>query len=92
MKKIAFLPFSITGGVLAGFVAKKTFEQVWGLIDEEEPPDPSVLRSSWAKLLLATAIEGAIFRATRAAVDRGSRKAFMDLTGSWPGKLEPEPE
>jgi Protein of unknown function (DUF4235) len=92
VKKIAFLPFSIVGGLLAGFVAKKTFEQVWGLVDEEEPPDPSILRTSWAKLILATAIEGAIFRATRAVVDRGSRKAFMGVTGAWPGDIEPEPE
>jgi hypothetical protein len=92
MSKLFFAPFSIVGGLIAGFVGKKLFEQVWGLVDSEEPPDGSVRRTTWAKLLAATAIEGAIFRATRAAVDRGTRASFFRLTGSWPGDEAPEPK
>ena len=44
------------------------------------------------KLLLANALEGAVFRATRAAADHGSRRAFASLTGSWPGDEAAEPE
>ena len=40
MSKILFIPVSVLGGLVAGFVGKKVFEQVWGLIDEEEPPEP----------------------------------------------------
>ena len=90
--KLLFIPFSVAGGLIAGFLGKKIFEQVWGLIDSEEPPEPEHRVSSWGKLIAATALEGAIFRATRAAVDHGSRKAFANLTGSWPGKDAPEPE
>jgi len=90
--KVLFIPFSIGGGLVAGFVGKKVFEQIWGLIDEEEPPEPEHRVSPWGKMLLATALEGAIFRATRAAADRGSRQAFASLTGTWPGQEEPEPE
>jgi hypothetical protein len=92
VKKIVFLPFGITGGLIAGFAARKLFEQIWGLIDEEEPPDASIRDTSWAKLIAATAMEGAIFRATRAVADRGSRIAFAGVTGAWPGDEEPEPE
>jgi Protein of unknown function (DUF4235) len=92
MSKLLFAPFSIVGGLIAGFVGKKLFEQVWGLIDEEEPPDGSIRRTTWAKLIAATALEGAIFRATRAITDRGARQSFFKLTGSWPGDQEPEPE
>jgi hypothetical protein len=92
MKKLLFAPFSITGGIIAGFIGKKLFDQVWGLIDEEEPPDGSVRRASWAKLIVATALEGAIFRATKAAFDRGARSGFLRLTGSWPGDEKPKPE
>jgi hypothetical protein len=90
--KILFLPFSIVGGILAGFVGKKIFEQVWGLIDEEEPPGPKHRETSWLKLVAALALEGAIFRAVRGAFDHGSRTSFAKLTGTWPGEQRPEPE
>ena len=77
---------------MAGFVAKRLFAAAWGLIDEEGPPDSEHRRASWPKLIVAAALEGAIFRATRAAADHGSRKAFAGVTGSWPGEEEPEPE
>jgi hypothetical protein len=92
VSKLLFIPFSILGGLLAGFVGKKAFEQVWGLIDEEEPPEPEHRVSPWGKMLLATALEGAIFRATRAAADHGARRAFANVTGTWPGEEAPEPE
>jgi hypothetical protein len=42
-------------------------------------------------LLLALALEGAIFRAVRGAFDHGARQLFSRLTGTWPGEEEPEP-
>jgi hypothetical protein len=90
--RILFTPFSIIGGLIAGFLAKKVFDQVWGLIDDEEPPESEHRRISWGKLIAATALEGAIFRATKAATDHGARRAFAGVTGSWPGSEEPDPE
>jgi hypothetical protein len=90
--KLLFIPFSVAGGLIAGFLGKKIFEQAWGIIDEREPPEPEHRDASWGKVLAAAALEGAVFRATRAAVDRGSRRAFEGVTGSWPGEREPEPE
>ena len=90
--KLLFIPFSVGGGLIAGFIGKKVFEQIWGVIDDEEPPEPEHRRAPWGKVLAAAALEGAIFRATRAATDRGTRMAFANLTGSWPGEEEPEPE
>jgi Protein of unknown function (DUF4235) len=90
MSKILFVPFSILAGLLAGFVGKKVFDGVWGLIDEEEAPDGSEREVPWAKLLTAAAIEGAIFRAVKSATDRGSRHAFEKVTGTWPGEEEPD--
>ena len=90
--KLLFIPFSVIGGLLAGFMGKKLFEQVWGVIDDEEPPQPEHRYVGFGKVLLAAALEGAIFRAVRAAVDHQSRHAFAGLTGSWPGAEEPEPE
>ena len=35
MAKLLFIPVSVGGGLLAGFVSKKIFDQIWGLFDAE---------------------------------------------------------
>jgi Protein of unknown function (DUF4235) len=90
--KFAFAPLGIIAGLLAGLVGKKIFEQVWGVIDDEEPPDPKHRAISVPKLLAALALEGAIFRAVRGLVDHASRRSFARFAGTWPGEEAPEPE
>ena len=90
MTKILFMPFSIVGGFLAGKIAQLLFERVWSLVEDRESPEPEHRYVSWAKLLAALAIEGAIFRAVRGGVDHGSRELFRRLTGAWPGEEAPE--
>jgi hypothetical protein len=92
MGKLLFTPLSIAGGLLAGFLGKKLFEQIWGLIDKEEPPEAKHRDISVWKMIAALAIEGAIFRGVRGAIDHYSRRSYARLTGSWPGEEEPEPE
>ncbi len=91
MSKILFIPFSVIGGILAGIVGKKTFEMLWGVVDNEEAPDPKHRDISVGKLVPALLLEGAIFRAIRGLFDHGTRHAFSRLTGSWPGEERPEP-
>ena len=91
MGKLLFTPLSIAGGLLAGFVGKKLFEQIWGLIDKEGPPEAKHRDISVWKMIAALAIEGAIFRAARGAIDHYARRSYARLTGSWPGEEEPEP-
>jgi hypothetical protein len=90
MGKILFIPFSIAGGLVAGLVAKKAFDVAWGLVDDEEPPEPEHRDVSVPKLAAALALEGALFRVARGLADRGSRLSFYRLTGSWPGEEEPD--
>jgi hypothetical protein len=90
--KILFIPFSIVGGLIAGFLSKKVFDQLWGLVDEEEPPDSKHRDIHWGKLLAAAALQGAIFRAVKEASDHYSRRAFAGVTGSWPGEERPDAE
>jgi Protein of unknown function (DUF4235) len=92
MSKVLFIPVSVAGSLAAGFVGKKLFEQIWGLIDKEEPPEPKHREISWAKLFAALALEGAIFRAVRGLFDQAARRGFAKLTGTWPGEERPEPE
>jgi uncharacterized protein DUF4235 len=88
--KIAFLPVSILGGLLAGILGEKIFERLWGLVDDEEPPDAKHREIGMAKLVIALIIEGAIFRLVRGLFDHGSRRVFARLTGTWPGEQAPD--
>jgi hypothetical protein len=90
--RLLFAPFSIAAGLLAGFLGKKLFDQIWGAFDKEEPPEAKHRDISVTKMILALAIQGAIFRAVRGALDHYARRFFARTTGSWPGKEEPEPE
>jgi hypothetical protein len=90
--KLAFTPLSIVLGLVAGIIGKKIFEQVWGLIDDEEPPDAKHREISFVKLVFALIFEGAIFRLVKGLTDHGARQAFARATGTWPGEEAPEPE
>jgi hypothetical protein len=90
--KIAFTPLSIVLGLIAGLVGKKIFEQIWGLIDDEEPPDAKHRDIKYTKLVAALLFEGAIFRLVKGLTDHGARRSFARVTGTWPGEEEPEPE
>jgi Protein of unknown function (DUF4235) len=90
--KFVFAPISIVLGLIAGSFGKKIFEQIWGLIDDEEPPKPEHREFSWPKLIAALAVEGAIFRLVKGLVDHGTRTSFAKVTGAWPGEERPERE
>jgi Protein of unknown function (DUF4235) len=90
MSRVLFAPFSLLGGLAAGFIGKKLFEGLWSLLDKEEPPDPKHRDVPWRKLVPALLLEGAIFRAVRGAADHASRKAFSKATGRWPGETRLE--
>jgi len=90
--KLLFIPFSVIGGLASGFVAKKLFEQAWGVVDTQEPPKPEHREVGFGKVIAAAALEGAIFNGTRAAIDHKSRQAFATATGTWPGEKRPDEE
>jgi hypothetical protein len=90
MTKVLFLPFSVIGGFLAGKVATMIFERLWRVVDDQASPEPDQRWAQWPKLVLALALEGAIFRTVRGGFDRGSRELFTRLTGAWPGKDAPK--
>jgi hypothetical protein len=83
--KLVFAPIGIVAGLAAGFAAQKTFDRVWAILDDEEPPDPSDRGARYAKLVPALLVEGAIFRLTKGIVDHGVRGGFARMTGTWPG-------
>jgi hypothetical protein len=90
MGKVLFIPVSIVSGLLAGLAGRRLFEALWGLVDDQEPPDPEHREISWPKLVVAHALSGAVFGAIRGVVDHAARKSFYRATGAWPGEERPE--
>jgi len=88
--KILYKPFGLMLGLLAGLLSQKLFNAVWGVFDNEEPPEPTTQEADWTKVLAAAAVQGVTFRMTRAAVDRFGAKGFHHLTGVWPGDRRQE--
>lgn len=80
-----YKPFSIAFGVAGGVLAGMIFKQVWKVIaGEEEAPEATSQDYTWAEVLTAAAIQGAIFAVVKAAVDRGGAAGVRRLTGEWP--------
>jgi Protein of unknown function (DUF4235) len=86
MSKLLFKPVSIVSGILAGLIGTRLFRGVWRLIDKERPPKPEERPASAGKLIAALLLEGALFRLVRGLAEHGSRQAFSNLTGIWPGE------
>jgi hypothetical protein len=90
MGKVAFLPVSLGGGLLAGIVARKLFTLTWKVVDDQEPPEPGHREIHLGKLVLALILRGALSSLVKGLFDHGSRQLFTRLTGAWPGEEAPE--
>jgi membrane protein len=72
--------------VLGGMLARSLFKKIWQTATgEEEAPKPTDARRGWGEILLAAALQGAIFAVVQAALDRGTAEGTSKLTGVWPG-------
>ncbi|MEU0369769.1 DUF4235 domain-containing protein [Streptomyces sp. NPDC006283] len=84
--KIAYKPIGLALGASGGALAGAAFGQVWKRLGhDEEAPDATDEDRSWGEVLLAAALQGAIFALVKATVDRGGATAIRRLTGTWPG-------
>jgi predicted metal-dependent enzyme (double-stranded beta helix superfamily) len=87
--KLLSLLVSVLGGMLAGVI----FKQVWRLTArEEEAPSATDAQRGWREVLIAAALQGAIFAVVKAALDRGTATAARKLTGTWPGDEDKAPK
>jgi hypothetical protein len=84
--KFAYRPIGLVGGILAGTLSGIVFKQIWKAVSNEDDA-PSALQSEYSmkEVVLAAALQGAIFAATKAAIDRAGARGFKQLTGAWPG-------
>jgi hypothetical protein len=84
--KLAYRPFGLIAGIVSGMIAGAVFKQIWRRVaDEDEAPDALQSEYGLGQVVLAAAVQGAIFAAVKALVDRGGAKGFQRLTGDWPG-------
>ncbi len=81
-----FTPISLLSGLLAGVVASKAFEFVWGRFTDQEAPGPDQRLVAWPRLIIAMLLEGAIARLTRGLIDRGTRVAFARSPAPGPAR------
>ena len=85
MNKLMYKPFSLAFGIAGGVLAGIVFKQVWKVVaGKEEAPDATSPDYTWAEVLAAAALQGAIFAVVKAAVDRGGAAGVKRLTGDWP--------
>jgi hypothetical protein len=82
LAKLAYKPFGLAFGLLGGLLAGQVFGLVWKKIsDEDETPQPLSDDYSTREVLLAAALQGAIFGLIKTAVDRYGMKGvrrFLD--------------
>ncbi|MGW6563888.1 DUF4235 domain-containing protein [Streptomyces sp. NPDC054975] len=84
--KIAYKPVGLALGAVSGVLAGAMFKQVWKKLGHsEDAPDATDEDRSWREVLLAATLQGAIFAAVKASVDRGGAAAVRRMTGTWPG-------
>ncbi len=83
---LAYRPVGLLASLAAGSIASAVFRVIWRRIaHEDEAPKALRADNTLGKIVLAAALEGAIFAVVRALIDRGGARGFEKVTGTWPG-------
>ena len=86
MGKLFYKAVGMGVSVLGSIVAGAIFKRIWRVAPgEDEAPSATDARRSWSEVLIAAALQGAIFGVVKAVLDRGTATAARELTGIWPG-------
>ncbi|WP_327319887.1 DUF4235 domain-containing protein [Streptomyces sp. NBC_01235] len=84
---LVYQPVGFVLGWASGALAGLAFRKAWKAIrHEDDAPDALDRDRGWGEILLAAAVQGAIFAAARSAADRTGAKAIERSTGIWPAK------
>lgn len=84
--KLAYKPVGLVLGSMGGALAGGIFKAVWKHVQgDQDAPDATDEGRRWREVLLAAALQGAIFAAVKAVADRGGATVVRRLTGAWPG-------
>jgi uncharacterized protein DUF4235 len=86
--KILYRPVGLVGSIVAGLIAGQVFKQTWKHAAPGDQHDaPKALESEYTlrEVLIAAAVQGAIFAVVKATISRGGARVFQRATGEWPG-------
>lgn len=85
--KILYRPVGLISGMVSGALAGVLFKQIWKRVSRSSEDAPSALKSEFPlrEVLIAAALQGALYALVKALVDRGGARSFQKLTGEWPG-------
>lgn len=83
--RLVYKPVGLVLGLAASAASAAAFRQIWKRISgSEQFPDARDPSQGWTEVLLAAAIQGAIFVSVRAAVERAGAAGVSRLAGDWP--------
>ncbi|MEV0355110.1 DUF4235 domain-containing protein [Nocardia sp. NPDC050697] len=83
--KLAYKPLGLAVSVLGGLLANLIFGKIWQAISgEDEAPHATSEDYGWREVLLAAAVQGAVFGLVKTAIDRAGAEGFQKVTGTWP--------
>ncbi|MFB6615174.1 DUF4235 domain-containing protein [Streptomyces sp. NPDC085524] len=83
--KLAYRPIGLVLGAAGGLIAGTVFKQVWKTVGGAgDAPDALDEDRAWSEVLIAAALQGAVFATVKAAVDRAGATGVRRLTGTWP--------
>ena len=86
MIKLLYKPVGMLVCVLGGVIADAIFKRVWKVAaGEDDAPKATDAQRGWREILLAAALQGAIFGLVKAVIDRGAAEGTRKVTGVWPG-------
>ena len=81
--KVVYKPIGLGLGMVAGAVATATTRRLWGLLrNQDRLPTARDPDNAWTDILVAAALQGAIFALAKAAADRLEAAAISRATGA----------
>lgn len=84
--KLLYKPFGMIVSVLGGILAAKLFAQLWRLLPgtSESAPKSKDREYTWKQVATSAAVQGAVYGAVKAVVDRAGARSYERMTGVWP--------
>ena len=85
MNKLMYKALGLLVSLLASLLAGVIFRRLWKLAPgSDDAPEATDERRGWGEILVAAALQGAIFALIKAIFDRAAAAGVREVTGDWP--------